>query len=48
MNEEAKNVFRPEPMPLLRTTRNLGNYLVRDKMDPMERKTGSCKWKIDR
>ena len=42
MNNEVKKVFQPGPMVLFGSPRNLNSYLVRNKMYPMERKTGSC------
>ena len=48
MNEEVKKVFQPGPIILFRSPRNLSSYLVRAKIYPMERKTGSCKCKGNR
>ena len=48
MNEEVKKVFQPGPMVSFRSPRNLSSYLVRAKMYPIERKTGSCKCKGNR
>ena len=48
MNEEVKKVFQPGPMVSFRSPRNLSSYLVRAKLYPMERKTGSCKCKGNR
>ena len=43
MNEGVKKVFQPGPMVSFRSPRSLSRYLVRAKLHPMERKTGSCK-----
>ena len=48
MNDEFKKVFQPGPMVSFRSPRNLSSYLVRAKMYPMEKKTGSCKCKGNR
>ena len=48
MNEEFKKVFEPGPMVSFRSPRNLSSYLVRAKIYPIERKTGSCKLKGSR
>ena len=48
MNEEVKKGFEPGPMVLFRSPRSLSSYSVRAKIDPMERKTGSCKCKGNR
>ena len=48
MNDEVKKVFQPGPMVSFRSPRNLSSYLVRAKMYPMERTTGSCKCKGNR
>ena len=43
-NEEAKNVFPPEPMISFRHAKKLSSYLVRAKLHPIERIVGSFKW----
>ena len=43
VNGELKKVFQPGPMASFGSLRNLSSYLVRNKLYPMERKTGSCK-----
>ena len=48
MNEEGKKVFQPGPMVSFRSPRNLSSYLLRAKIYPMEKKTGSCKCKGSR
>ena len=48
MTEEVKKVFQPGPIVSFRSPRNLNSYLVRAKLYPVERKTGSCKWKSNR
>ena len=48
MNDEVKKVFQAGPMVSFRSPRNLSSCLVRSKMYPMERKTGSCKCKSNR
>lgn len=48
MNDKDKKVFQLEPMVSLRSPRNLSSYLVRAKMYPLERKTGSFKYKGNR
>ena len=48
MNDEVKKVFQPGPMVLFGSPRNLSSYLVRAKMYPVERKTGSYKCKGNR
>ena len=48
MNEEVKKVFQPGPMVSFQSPRNLSSYLVRAKLYPLERKTGSCKCKGSR
>ena len=48
ISEEVKKVFQPGPMVSFRSPRNLSSYLVRAKLYPMERKTGSCKCKSNR
>ena len=45
MNEELKKVFQPGSMVLFRSPKNVRSYLVRAKLYPMARKTGSCKCK---
>ena len=45
MNRELKAVFSPEPMVSFRNARRISSYLVRAKLDPLERFVGSrqCK-----
>ena len=43
MNGEAKEVFTPGLMITFRTARKLRSYLVRVKLCPLQRVTGSCK-----
>ena len=43
LDENAKEVFMPGPMVTFRSRRKLSNYLVRAKLYPLERVTGSCK-----
>ena len=45
MNREPKAVFPPEPMVSFRSARRISSYLVRAKLDPLERFLGSrqCK-----
>ena len=45
MNREPKAVFLPEPMVSFRSARRISSYLVRAKLDPLERFVGSrqCK-----
>ena len=43
LNEEVKQVFSPPPFVSFRTARNLKSHLVRAKLYPLERKTGSAK-----
>ena len=42
-DENAKEVFMPGPMVTFRSSRKLSSYLVRAKLYPLERVTGSCK-----
>ena len=42
-HKNAKEVFIPRPMVTLRSSRKLSSYLVRAKLHPLERVTGSCK-----
>jgi len=42
-DEEAKKVFSPPPFVSFKAPRNLKSHLVRSKLYPMERKTGSAK-----
>ena len=42
-NENSKEVFMPGPMVTFRSSRKLGNYLVRVKLYPLERVAGSCR-----
>ena len=48
MNGEVKEVFQPGLTVSFRSPRNLSSYLVRARIYPMERKTGSCKCKGNR
>ena len=41
--QNAKEVFMPGPMVTFRSTRKLISYLVKDKLYPLERVTGSCR-----
>ena len=43
LDENAKEVFMPGPMVKFRSSRKLSSYLVRAKLYPPERLTGSCK-----
>ena len=43
MNEEVKRVFALKPMISFRSSRKLSNYLVRAKIHPIGRSTGSFK-----
>ena len=43
LDENAKEVFMPGPMVTFRSSRKLSSYLVRAKLYPLERVTGSCK-----
>ena len=43
LNENAKEVFMPGPMVTFPISRKLSSYLVRTKLYPLERVTGSCK-----
>ena len=43
LDENAKEVFMPGPMVTFRSSRKLSSYLVRVKLYPPERVTGSCK-----
>ena len=43
LDENAKEVFMPGPMLTFRSSRKLSSYLVRAKLYPLERVTGSCK-----
>ena len=42
-DENAKEVFMPGPMVTFRSSRKPSSYLVRAKLYPLERMTGSCK-----
>ena len=48
MKEEVKKVFQLGPIVSFRSPRNLSSYLVRGKVHPMGRETGSCKCKGNR
>ena len=41
--ENAQEVFMPGPMVTFRSSGKLSSYLVRAKLYPLERVTGSCK-----
>ena len=43
LDENAKEVFMPGPMVTFRRSRRLSSYLVRAKLYPLEKVTGSCK-----
>ena len=43
LDENSKEVFMPGPMVTFRSSRKLSSYLVRVKLYPPERVTGSCK-----
>ena len=43
LDENAKEVFMPGPMATFPSSRKLSSYLVRAKLYPLERVTGSCK-----
>ena len=43
LDESAKEVFMPGPMVTFRSSKKLSSYLVRAKLYPLERVTGSCK-----
>ena len=43
LDKNAKEVFMPGPMVTFRSRRKLSSYLVRAKLYPLERVTGSCK-----
>ena len=43
LDENAKEVFMPGPMATFGSSRKLGSYLVRAKLYPLERVTGSYK-----
>ena len=43
LDENSKEVFMPGPMVKFRSSRKLSSYLVRVKLYPPERVTGSCK-----
>ena len=48
MDQEVRRTFTPQPMASYWTARKLSSYLVRDKLYPIERKVGSCKYKSKR
>ena len=48
MNREPKAVFSPEPMVSFRSARRISSYLVRAKLDPLERFVGSKQCKKQR
>ena len=43
LDENAKEVFMPGTIVTFRSSRKLSSYLVRAKLYPLERVTGSCK-----
>ena len=43
LDENSKEVFMPGLMVIFRSSRKLSSYLVRVKLYPLERVTGSCK-----
>ena len=43
LKNKCKEVFMPGPMVTFRSSRKLSSYLVRAKLYPLERVTGSCK-----
>ena len=43
LDENVKEDFMPGPMVAFRSSRKLSSYLVRAKLYPLERMTGSCK-----
>ena len=43
LDENAKEIFMHGPMVTFRSIRKLSSYLVRAKLHPLERVTGSCK-----
>ena len=43
LDENAQEVFMPGPMVTFCSSRKLSSYLVRAKLYPLERATGSCK-----
>ena len=43
LDENAKEFFMPGPMVTFRSSRKLSSHLVRAKLYPLERVTGSCK-----
>ena len=44
MNEETKKVFSPRPMVSFRSPRKISSYLVRAKLNPLDRVVGSTKY----
>ena len=43
-DQEAERVFTPGPMASFRNSRKISNYLVRDKLHPLQSRVGSFKW----
>ena len=43
LDENSKEIFMPGPMVTFRSSRKLNSYLVRAKLYPLERVTGSLK-----
>ena len=43
LDENAKEIFMPQPMVTLRSSRKLSSCLVRGKLYPLERVTGTGK-----
>ena len=43
LDENAEEVFMPGPMVIFRRSKKLSSYLVRAKLYPLERVTGTCK-----
>ena len=48
INYKVNKMFQSGAMVSFRSRRNLSNYIVRAKIYPIERKTGSCKYKGNR
>ena len=44
LDENTKEVFIPGPMVTFHSSRKLSSYLVRTKLYPLERVSGSCKY----
>ena len=43
IDQEVERVFTPGPMASFRSARNISSYLVRAKLNPLERRVGSFK-----